>query len=107
MTVLFGLMKLTKDAEIRTVENGIKVANLSLAYEWGGPDENNNRPSTEVHALLWGREAEETAPLLRKGRQHHFVLNNLRVGGPTENGQALVADVLQLELMNTNRTHVS
>lgn len=75
MAILTGLMRLGRDAEVKTV-NGDKVANLSLAYDHGRKDD---KATVWVDAALWGKRAESLAPYLLKGTPVVVVLNDPHV----------------------------
>lgn len=75
MAILTGLMRLGRDAEVKTV-NGDKVANLSLAYDHGRKDD---KATVWVDAALWGKRAESLAPFLTKGTPVVVVLNDPHV----------------------------
>ena len=62
---------LGKDPEIRTFENGSKVANFTLATTEYRKDKDGNRVEmTEWHNIVMGRNLAELAEkYLRKGRQ--------------------------------------
>jgi single-strand DNA-binding protein len=79
MAKLYGLMRLGRDAEIRTTPNGEKVANLSLVYSYGRKDSNGEMPSQWIDAAFWGERAEKLAPFLKKGAQHLFTLSDVHV----------------------------
>ena len=79
MAKLYGLMRLGRDAEIRTTPNGEKVANLSLVYNYGRKDPSGEMPSQWIDAAFWGERAEKIAPFLKKGAQHLFTLSDVRI----------------------------
>ena len=56
---------LGKDAEIRTTENGSKVASFSVATKagWG-----KNEITTWYNCSYWGKGGEAVAPYLKKGQ---------------------------------------
>jgi single-strand DNA-binding protein len=62
---------LGKDPEVRTLENGNKVAKVSLATTEKFKDRNGNlQEQTEWHNLeIWGELAKIAEQYLRKGRQ--------------------------------------
>jgi len=79
MAKLYGLMRLGRDAEIRTTPNGEKVANLSLVYSYGRKDSSGEMPSQWVDAAFWGERAEKITPFLKKGAQHLFTLSDVHI----------------------------
>jgi single-strand DNA-binding protein len=62
---------LGKDPDVKTFENGAKVANVSLATTEKFKDKNGNlQEVTEWHDLqIWGEQAKIAEQYLRKGRQ--------------------------------------
>ena len=80
MSKMYGLMRLGRDAEIRTTPNGEQVANLSLVYSYGQKDAaTGERPSQWVDAAFWGKRAEAIAPFLTKGSMHLFSLSDVHI----------------------------
>lgn len=80
MSKMYGLMRLGRDAEIRTTPNGERVANLSLVYNYGRKDAaTGERPSQWVDAAFWGERAEAIAPFLSKGSMHLFSLSDVHI----------------------------
>lgn len=103
MPVMTGLMRLGRDAELRYTSDGTPVTTLSLAYNYGKPDQHDgSRPTTWVKASLWGKRAEALAQFLIKGSTHNFVLDDVRLETFTRNdgtqGAAIAARVLDVEL---------
>lgn len=102
MAKLIGLMRLGRDAEVKTLPSGKKVANLALAYNFGLPNENKERPTQWVDASLWGDRAESLAPFLTKGSLHEFTIVDVHMESyaDKEGFQAwkLTGTVLDIEL---------
>ena len=103
MTIMTGLMRLGRDAELRHTSDGTPVTTLSLAYNYGKPDQHGgSRPTTWVKASLWGKRAEALAQFLTKGSTHNFVLDDVRLETFTRQdgaqGAAIAARVLDVEL---------
>lgn len=109
MTILSGLFRITRQAELRHLPSGEPVCNLSLAYNWGiKKDENGFLPSTFIEAGLWGKRAEAIHQYLEKGKQIFAVLEDLHIehfnkadGTP---GVKLAARVQSIEFVSTPRT---
>ena len=60
-----------KDPEIRNLQSGTQLANLTLATEetWKDKNTGEKKSRTEWHRVVaWGREAESCAQFLRKGQ---------------------------------------
>lgn len=79
MPQLFGLARLGRDAELRTLPNGDHVANLSLAFAYGRKGENNKRPTTWVDGSLWGKRAESLIEYLKKGSLVAVTLEDVHI----------------------------
>ncbi len=75
----YGLMRLGRDAEIRRLQDGTAVCNLSLAYNFGKKDDSGDRPSQWIDAALWGKRAEALAEYLTKGSLHCFTLSDVHM----------------------------
>lgn len=102
MPKLIGNFRLGRDAELRSLQDGTPVASLSLAYNYGKPDQSGNRPTTWIDGSLFGKTAEALAPYLLKGSVHEFTLEGLHIqtfdkrdGGQ---GTKIAARVLSVEL---------
>ena len=102
MPKMIGMMRLGRDAELRSLQDGTPVAGLSLAYNYGKAGQDGNRPTTWIDASLFGKPAETLAQYLVKGSVHEFTLESLhlqtfdkRDGGQ---GTKIVARVLSVEL---------
>lgn len=102
MPKMIGMMRLGRDAELRSLSDGTAVAGLSLAYNYGKADQSGNRPTTWIDASLFGKQAESLAPYLLKGTVHEFTLEGLHIqtfdkrdGGQ---GTKIAARVLSVEL---------
>lgn len=78
MAKLYGLMRLGRDAEVKTLPSGKQVANLSLVYNYG-QKEGDEYPSQWIDAAFWGERAEKLAPYLLKGSLHLFTLGDVRI----------------------------
>ena len=60
------LVRLGKDAELRSLNNGDKVASLAMVYDIGY---GANKRSQWIEGTLWGKRAESLAEYLTKGSQ--------------------------------------
>ena len=60
------LVRLGKDAELRSLNNGDKVASLAMVYDVGY---GANKRSQWIEGTLWGKRAESLAQYLTKGSQ--------------------------------------
>ena len=60
------LVRLGKDAELRSLNNGDKVASLAMVYDVGY---GANKRSQWIEGTLWGKRAESLAEYLTKGSQ--------------------------------------
>lgn len=75
---MYGLMRLGRDAEVKTLPSGKQVANLSLVYNFG-QKEGDEYPSQWIDAAFWGERAEKLAPYLLKGSLHCFTLGDVHI----------------------------
>lgn len=66
---LTGLVRLGRDAELRHLNDGTAVTNLSLAFNYGRKGEDGNKPTQWVEGSLWGKQAEALVGYLQKGKQ--------------------------------------
>ena len=97
----FGLARLGRDAEIRTISNGEQVATLALAFSYGRKGSDGKRPTQWVDAALWGKRAEALAPYLLKGGLVSVSLEDVHVEtfeGKNGPGHKLAARVVDVEL---------
>jgi len=95
------LMRLGRDAEIRTIPSGESVCNLSLAYNYGKKGSDGNRPTQWVDGSLWGKQAEVLAQYLVKGKMVCVTLDDLHIEtfqGRNGEGHKLAARVVNIEL---------
>lgn len=79
MTILAGLFRLGRDAEVRYTAGSDAVASLSLAYNYGKKGSDGNRSTQWVEAALWGKRAESLAQYLTKGTLVYAVLEDVRI----------------------------
>ncbi len=96
-----GLARLGRDAEVRYLQNGDAVCNLSLAVNYGQKGQDGNRPTQWIDATLWGKRAESLAPFLTKGSVHCFTLDEIHIEtyqGRNGEGHKMAARVLDVEL---------
>lgn len=56
-----------KSAEIRSTQNGDKLAGFSVAVDNGKDANGNRRDATWFDCTLWGKRAEALAPYIVKG----------------------------------------
>lgn len=98
--IITGIARLGRDAVVRDAGEH-KVANLSLAYNYGKKNADGKRPTVWIDASLWGERAEKLAPYLLKGQQLSVVLDDVFPSSfeKMAGGTALVlkARVVQLE----------
>ena len=76
---LIGLVRLGRDAEVRTTPAGKSVANLALAYNYGRKGDDGNRPSQWIDGSLWGDQATALAQYLTKGKQLCVTINEVHI----------------------------
>ena len=78
MPKMIGLFRLGGDAVIRYTSDGTAVAGMSLAYNYGKRD-NDEQPTQWIQGSLWGKRAEPLAPYLTKGSLFLMELNDIHV----------------------------
>lgn len=76
---LIGVARLGRDAEVRFMQDGTPVCNLSLAWNYGKKDGQGNRPSQWTDAALYGDRAEKLSQYLLKGTQIMVHLSDPRI----------------------------
>ena len=59
--------RLTKDPEIKELENGNKVANITVAIDRDYKDKEDNKITDFLHFSLWNKDAERLVKLSNKG----------------------------------------
>jgi single-strand DNA-binding protein len=100
-----NLFRLGRDADLRYLDNGNAVADLSLAYNYGmkGPD--GKRPTQWVKGALWGKQAEALSQYLLKGGQIMATLDDVHVQEYTASDQTvrttLAGRVLEVKLVSS------
>lgn len=73
------MMRLGRDATLRTVGDN-KVANLSLAYDYGLKDKATGKRQTQwVDAAFWGKGAEAVIDYLVQGKQVCVTLDDVHI----------------------------
>ena len=77
--ILTGLGRLGGDVEIRHLQDGTAVGNLSLAFNYGKKSDDGKRPTQWVSASLWGERAEKLQEWLTKGTLLNVVLDDVHV----------------------------
>lgn len=100
MASLFGLARIGKDTELRTVGTD-SVVNLALAFNYGRKGEDGKRPTQWVDASLWGKLAVALSPYLLKGASVSVTLEDIHIEtyqGSNGEGSKLVGRVLSIEL---------
>lgn len=58
---------LTKDPEVKTLENGNKVANITIAIDRDYTDKEGKKITDFLHYALWNKDAERLEKLSKKG----------------------------------------
>lgn len=79
MAQLFGMARLGRDAELRYTQDGIAVAGLALAFEYGKKGPDGKRPTQWVEASIWRQRAEALTPYLLKGTRLSVVVDDVHV----------------------------
>lgn len=79
MTILTGIFRVGRNAELRHLPSGEAVINLSLAYNYGRKDEGGRRPTQWIDAGLWGKRAESLVGYLLSGTAIFAVLEDVHI----------------------------
>lgn len=79
MMKLIGVGRIGQDAEVRHLQNGTAVVNLSLAFNYGKKGPDGKRPSQWVDAALFGERAESLVQYLTKGTSLFVDLRDVHV----------------------------
>jgi single-strand DNA-binding protein len=102
---IIGVARLGKDCELRHIQSGDAVTNLSLAYNYGKKDQQGNRPSQWIEGVLWGKRAEGLVQYLIKGQQVCVTLDDVHTEQYTKNdggtGFKLVGTVTNIEFVGS------
>lgn len=101
---IIGVARLGKDCELRHIQSGDAVTNLSLAYNYGKKDQQGNRPSQWIEGVLWGKRAEALLPYLLKGQQLLVTLDDVHTEeyeGRNGKGFKLVGTVTNIEFVGS------
>lgn len=97
-----GMATLGRDAEIRYLQDGTAVANLSLAVNYFKKGADHDRETQWIDATLWGKQAEALAQFMQKGTRHCFALSDVHIETYTDKegyeAHKLVARVDSVEL---------
>ena len=100
MATLFGLARIGKDAELRTV-GADSVVNLALAFNYGRKGDDGKRPTQWLEASLWGKLATALAPYLLKGGSVSVTIEDIHMEtyqSSKGEGTKLVGRVIGIEL---------
>jgi single-strand DNA-binding protein len=102
---IIGVARLGKDCELRHIQSGDAVTNLSLAYNYGKKDQQGNRTSQWIEGVLWGKRAEGLVQYLVKGQQVCVTLDDVHTEEYTKNsggtGFKLVGTVTNIEFVGS------
>lgn len=76
----FGTARLGSDMEVRFLQDGTAVGQVSLAFRLGIKDKESGDYKTQwISASLFGKRAESLAPYLKKGTLHAFHLRDIHI----------------------------
>ena len=79
MSKTSGLFRVGRDCELRYLNDGTAVTNVSLAFNYGTKGADGNRQTQWIEGGLFGKRAEVLAPMLLKGSQHVFHLSDVHI----------------------------
>jgi single-strand DNA-binding protein len=69
------LVRIGRDAELRTTQNGESVCSLACAYDIGFGD---RKETVWISGALWGKRAESLVHYLKKGIQAMIVFDDVK-----------------------------
>lgn len=75
----FGLARIGRDAELKYLEDGTVVLNVSLAFSHGRKGDDGKRPTEWVDGSLFGKRAEALAQYLTKGTACAVTLDDVHI----------------------------
>lgn len=64
---MFFIGRLTKDPELKSLESGKKVCNITLAVDRSYTDKEGNKITDFIPFALWDKQAENICNISRKG----------------------------------------
>ncbi len=103
MTIMTGVFRLGRDAEVRYTPAGDAISTLSLAYNYGKKDIGGNKPTQWVDAGLWGERAIKLQEYLKKGTAIDVILEDVHLQEfdrrDGTKGSKLVGRVLKLDFV--------
>lgn len=76
---LIGLVRLGRDAELRSLPDGTPVMNLAMAYNYGKKDQDGRRQTTWVDGAVFGNRAEALAQYMVKGQQLCVTIDDVHI----------------------------
>lgn len=76
---LIGLVRLGRDAELRSLPDGTPVMNLAMAYNYGKKDQDGRRQTTWVDGAVFGNRAEALAQYMVKGQQLCVTIDDVNI----------------------------
>ena len=97
-----GIARIGKDVEVRYLQSGDAIANISLAFSFGTKQADGKRATQWLDATLFGKRAESLAPYLKKGGQVVAYLSDVNIQtyeSKSGQGVKLVGKVDDLELI--------
>lgn len=107
--ILSGKARLGRDAVLRdSGGNGGKVANMTMAFDYGRAANGERRPVQWVEASLWGKRAEALEKYLVKGRELFVVIKDPHIETFTRQddtvGYKLAGEIIEIELGQAPQT---
>jgi single-strand DNA-binding protein len=93
-------VRLGRDAELKYLQSGMQILNLSACYSYGTKQADGYRKSQWIDCAMFGKQAEALAPYLLKGTQLMLTLEDVAIQTFESNGQTkskLVSRVLKVD----------
>ena len=104
----FGLAVIGRDVEVRFLDGGDAVINVSLAFSYGKKGGDGKRQSQWVDAAMYGKRAEALAPYLTKGTKVAVTLEDVAIQTyktrEGADGHKMVGKIGQLDLASAPKS---
>jgi len=97
-----GLARIGRDVELRYLNSGDAVANVSLAFSYGKKGDDGNRQTQWVDGALFGKRAEVLAEYLTKGSLIVVYLSDVHIEifeGNNGKGHKMAGRIDDIELL--------
>lgn len=76
---LTGVIRIGKDAELRSTQSGTSVCGIIGVFDYGRKDQNGKKPSQWVELAMFGKQADALAGYLTKGAVVDVTANEIHI----------------------------